>query len=179
MPDTPQNQAEYPQSRSQQPGVGWPIARAMAVISLVTAAVLDAAVGPYSGKETGATALLRARLDSFSPGDLLVADRDFCSFFLIALLLGRGVQCGARMHRRRHVDFRRGRRLGPRDHLIVWTKPQRPQWIDEATSVALPEKLELRELRFEITRPGDRTTQITTATTLTDATVYMESDIAE
>ena len=119
MPDTPENQAEYPQSRSQKPGVGLPIARALAIVPLGTAAVLDVAVGPYSGKETGETALLRSRLDAFSPGDLLVADRYFCSFFLIALLLGRGVQSCARRHQKRHVDFRRGRRLGPHDHLII------------------------------------------------------------
>jgi hypothetical protein len=179
MPDTPENQAEYPQSRSQKKGVGLPIARSLAILSLATAAVLDVATGPYSGKETGETALLRSRLDAFSPGDLLVADRYFCSIFLIALLLGRGVQSCTRMHQNRHVDFRRGRRLGPRDHLVVWTKPQRPRWMDQATYDALPETLQLRELRFEVTRPGYRTTQITIATTLTDADVYTKSDIAE
>ena len=90
MPDTPENQAESPQSRPQKPGVGLPIARGLAILSLATAAVLDVAAGPYSSQETSETALLRTRLESFSPGDLLVADRDFCSFFLLALLLGRG-----------------------------------------------------------------------------------------
>ena len=179
MPDTPENQAEYPQSRSQKKGVGLPIARGLAVLSLATAAVLDVAIGPYSGKETGETALLRARLDAFSPGDVLVADRYFCSIFLIALLLGRGVQSCTRMHQKRHVDFRRGRRLGPCDHLVVWTKPQRPRWMDQATYDALPETLVMRELRFDVTRPGYRTMQITIATTLTDADVYTKEDLAE
>ncbi len=79
MPDTPENQAEYPQSSSQKKGIGFPIARCLAILSLATAAVLEVAIGPYSGKETGETALLRTRLESFSPGDLLVADRYFCS----------------------------------------------------------------------------------------------------
>ena len=179
MPDTPENQAEYPQSRSQKPGVGLPIARAMALLSLSTAAVLDVAVGPYSGKETGETALLRSRLDSFSPGDLAVFDRYFCSFFLLAMLLGRGVQSCTRMHQKRHVDFRRGRRLGPRDHLVVWTRPQRPQWMDQATYDAIPETMKLRELRFHVSQPGRRTTEITIVTTLTDATVYTKEDLAE
>ena len=179
MPDTPENQAEYPQSRSQKKGVGLPIARAMAILSLATAAVLDVALGPYSGKETGETALLRTRLESFSPGDLLVADRDFCSFFLLALLLGRGVQSCTRMHQKRHVDFRRGRRLGTRDHLVVWTKPQRPTWMDQATYDALPVTMVLRELRFHVSQPGRRTTEITVATTLTDANVYSKADLAE
>ena len=179
MPDTPENQAESPQSRSQKPGVGWPIARAMAILSRATATVLDVAVGPSSGQETGETALLRSRLDSFSPDDLLVADRDFCSFFLLALLLGRGVQSGTRMHQQRHVDFRRGCRLGKRDHLVVWTRPQRPQWMDRATYDTIPETMELRELRFHVSQPGCRTTEITIATTLTDAAVDTKADIAE
>ena len=179
MPDTPENQAEYPQSRSQKKGVGLPIARCMVILSLATAAVLDVAIGPYSGKETGETALLRARLDSFSPGDLLVADRYFCSFFMVAMLLGRGVQSCTRMHQKRHVDFRRGRRLGARDHLVVWTKPQRPTWMDQETYETIPETMTLRELRFQVIQPGYRTHEITIVTTLTDAEVYTKADIAE
>ncbi len=179
MPDTPENQAEDPQSRSQKPGVGLPIARGLAILSLATATVLDVASGPYSGKETGETALLRTRLDSFSPGDLLVADRDFCSFFLIALLLGRGVQSCTRMHQKRHVDFRRGRRLGKYDHLVVWTRPQRPKWMDPATYETIPATMTLRELRFQMVQPGSRTKEITIVTTLTDAEVHTKADLAE
>ncbi|MCX7419150.1 MAG: IS4 family transposase [Planctomycetia bacterium] len=186
MPDTPENQAEYPHSSSQKPGVGLPIARCLGILSLATAAVLDVAIGPYSGKETGETALLRTRLDSFSPGDLLVADRYFCSFFLVAMLLGRGVQSCTRMHQRRHFDFRRGHRLGTRDHLVVWTKPQSPQWMDPATYETIPELMTLRELlmtlrelQFPVIKPGYRTQQITIVTTLTDTEVYSKADIAE
>ena len=50
MPDTEKNQAEYPQNPAQKPGLGFPIARAVAVISLTTACVIDAAMGPYAGK---------------------------------------------------------------------------------------------------------------------------------
>ena len=133
MPDTLQNQAEYPQQKSQPEGVGLPIARATVILSLATACVIDLAIGPYSGKETGETALLRKLLGSFVSGDVAVMDRYYCSFMMIALLLGRNVEVCARMHQRRHVDFRRGRRLGKYDHIIVWTKPQRPAWMDQAT----------------------------------------------
>ena len=129
MPDTPQNQAEYPSPKSQKKGVGLPIARATVILSLATACAIDMAIGPYSGKETGETALLRELLSSFVSGDVAVMDRYYCSFMMIALLLGRNVDVCARMHQRRHVDFRRGRRLGKYDHIIVWTKPQRPTWI--------------------------------------------------
>ncbi|MCZ6699704.1 MAG: IS4 family transposase, partial [Planctomycetota bacterium] len=138
MPDTPENQTEYPQQKSQKKGVGLPIARAVAILSLATACVTDMTIGPYAGKETGETALLRQLLGSFIPGDVAVMDRYYCSFMMIALLLERNVDVCARMHQKRHVDFRRGRRLGKYDHIIVWIRPQRPKWMDQATYDTIP-----------------------------------------
>ncbi len=179
MPDTPANQAAYPQPRTQKPGVGQPIARACAIVSLAAGCVLAAAVGPYRGKETGETALLRGLLDAISPGDLVLFDRYYGSFLMIALLLSRGVDVCTRLHQCRQADFRRGTRLGHDDHLIVWTKPPRPEWMDEATYRALPETLELRELRYEVQTPGFRVGHITVVTTLTDAAVHSAEEIAE
>jgi hypothetical protein len=139
---------------------------------------LDLAIGPYAGKETGETALLRQLLDSFAPGDVAVMDRFYCSFMMIALLLDRQVQVCARMHQRRHVDFRRGRRLGKYDHIIVWTKPPRPDWMDQDLYDAIPDSLEMREIRYNIVEPGRRTKTITIATTLTDPK-YTKEDIAQ
>jgi hypothetical protein len=149
------------------------------ILSLATAGALDLAVGPYSGKETGETALLRELLGAFVSGDVAVVDRFYCSFMMIALLLGQNVQVCARMHQRRHVDFRRGRRLGKYDHIIVWTKPQRPTWMDQATYDAIPEVLEMREIRYNVVQPGYRSQTITIATTLTDAQAYSKEDIAQ
>jgi hypothetical protein len=179
MPDTPTNQAAYPQSRTQKPGVGQPIARVCAIVSLATGCVLAAAVGPYRGKETGETALLRELLASFAAGDVALFDRHYCSFLMMALLLSRGVHVCTRMHQCRHVDFRRGKRLGHDDHLIVWTKPPRPDWMDEATYNTMPDQLELRELRYEVHRPGFRVSRIIIATTLTDAALHTAEDIAQ
>jgi len=179
MPDTVENQAEYPQMKTQKPGVGFPIARAVAILSLATACVTDLAVGPYAGKETGETALLRQLLDSFEPGDVAVMDRFYCSFMMMALLLKHDVQVSARMHQRRHVDFRRGRRLGKYDHIIVWTRPSQPTWMDQETYDTIPETLEMREIRYSIVEAGFRTQTITIATTLTDAEQYSKEDLAE
>ena len=179
MPDTEKNQAAYPSPKTQKKGVGLPIARAAVILSLATACAMDLAVGPYSGKETGETALLRQLLRSFVFGDVAVVDRFYCSFMMIALLLSNNVQVCARMHHRRHVDFRRGRRLGKYDHIIVWTKPQRPTWMDQATYDALPDTLELREIRYNVVQPGYRSKTITIATTLTDAQAYSKEDIAQ
>jgi hypothetical protein len=80
MPDTPANRESFPQNPAQRPGVGLPIARVCAVLSLATACVCDVAIGPYEGKETGESALLRQLLESFEDGDVVVFDRDYCSY---------------------------------------------------------------------------------------------------
>ena len=179
MPDTPKNQAVYPQQKAQTPGVGLPIARAVAILSLATACVMDLAIGPYKGKETGETALLRSMLGSLAADDVAVMDRYYCSFMMIALLLSQGTQVCARKHQRRHSDFRRGRRLGKYDHIIVWTRPARPEWMDEETYAQIPETLELREIRYNIVEPGRRTRTIDVITTLVDADEYSKEEIAE
>lgn len=178
MPDTPKNQARYPQQKSQKPGVGLPIVRVAAILSLATACVTDLALAPYQGKRTGETALLRSMLSSLSTGDIAVMDRYYCSFMMIALLLSQGTQTCARKHHLRHSDFRRGKRLGKYDHLIVWTRPTRPEWMDAETFARIPKVLTLRELRFNIVVPGRRTRTIDIITTLTDADEYTKEDIA-
>jgi hypothetical protein len=179
MPDTPENQAMYPHPKSQKPGVGLPIARAVTILSLASACAMDLAIGPYKGKETGESALLRSILSSLAPGDIAVADRYYCSFMMIALLRLQGTHTCARKHHLRHSDFRRGKRLGKYDHIIVWTRPKRPEWMDEETYARIPETLELREIRYNIVERGRRTQTIDIITTLVDADKYSKEDIAE
>jgi putative transposase len=179
MPDTKANQDEYPQQASQKEGIGFPIARACVILSLATACAMDLAVGPYVGKETGETALLRSLLDSLQAGDVVVADRFYCSFMMIALLLSRGVDVCARLHQRRHVDFRRGKRLGKYDHLVEWKRPAKPPWMDEDTYALIPEKLVLREMRFNVFQPGYRVQALTIVTTLTDPEAFTAEEIAQ
>ena len=179
MPDTQANQDEYPQQASQKEGIGFPIARACVILSLATACAMDLAVGPYAGKETGETALLRSLLDSLQAGDVVVADRFYCSFMMIALLLNHGVDVCARLHQRRHADFRRGKRLGKDDHLIEWKRPSKPPWMDEAVYALIPEKIVLREIRFNVFQPGYRVRTLTVVTTLTDPQAFTAQDIAQ
>jgi len=179
MPDTPENQARYPQQKAQKPGIGLPIARAVVIVSLATACAMDLAMGPYKGKETGESALLRSMLGSLATGDIAVMDRYYCSFMMIALLLGQGTQVCARKHHMRHSDFRRGKRLGKYDHLIIWTRPQRPTWMDEETYAKIPETLELREIRYNVVERGRRTRTIDVITTLVDADEYTKEEIAQ
>ncbi len=179
MPDTPANQRRFPQIGAQKPGVGLPIARACAVLSLATASLCDLAIGPYEGKQTGETALLRELLGTFHEKDVVVFDRYYCSFMMLALLSLRGLRVCARVHHLRHSDFRRGRRLGPGDHLIAWTRPQRPQWMSQDQYDRIPETLTLREVKFDVKVPGYRVRSLTIVTTLTDPKVYSREDLAE
>ena len=179
MPDTADNQQVFPQIRAQRPGVGLPIARTCAVLSLATACVCDLAIGPYEGKETGETALLRTLLDTFDERDVVVFDRYYCSFMMLALLAQRGLHVCARRHQCRASDFRRGRRLGPGDHLITWMRPPRPRWMSAPQYDRIPETLTLREVKFQVTVPGRRTESITIVTTLTDPQTYSREDLAE
>ena len=179
MPDTEANQRAFPQPGSQAPGVGFPIARACAILSLATACVCDVAIGPYEGKETGETALLREMLDRFDENDVAVFDRYYCSYMMLVLLSQRGVHVCTRQHQLRPTDFRRGHRLGPDDHLITWHRPQRPKWMSLEQYQRIPETLILRELQFDVTAPGRRTEHLIIVTTLTDPEAYSKEDIAE
>jgi len=178
MPDTDDNQKQFPQQRTQRPGAGFPIARACVVLSLATAAVQDMNIGPYEGKQTGESALLRGILDCLHPGDVAVVDRSFCSFLLLALLRIRGIHFCARLHQRRPVDFRQGRRLGPDDRLVMWIRPKRPAWMSEEQYEQIPETMTLRQVRFQVTEPGKRTEELVVVTSLTDPEEHPAEAIA-
>ncbi len=179
LPDTPENQQAYPQPDTQKPGLGFPMIRMVVLLSLATAALLGMGFGPYQGKETGETALLRQLLGEVPAGDILLADRYYCTYWLVALAQARDLDVVFRLHHLRAYDFRRGQRLGKDDHLATWHKPQRPDWMDEATYGAIPEHLTVREVRYQVRTPGFRVDELVIATTLTDAALYAQEDLAD
>ena len=150
MPDTPANQAVYPQPCSQSPGVGFPQARLIAVICLATGAALDAAIGAFSGKGSGELGLLRTLGAAFERGDVMLADAHYCNYFLIATQLGAGVDVLFEQHGARISDFRRGQSLGSRDHLVNWRKPaHRPDWMSVEQYAQFPAELRVREVKVK------------------------------
>jgi hypothetical protein len=179
LPDTPENQKRYPQPATQKPGLGSPLLRAVVVLGLATAALQGLALGPYQGKESGETALFRTLLELVPPGTLVLADRYYCSYFMLALLLAQGAEAVLRLHQCRASEIQRGRRLGPDDYLVTWTKPARPAWMDEALYARLPAQLQLREVHHQVTRPGYRVDQLIVVTTLRDADRYSTNDSAD
>ena len=170
MPDTAANQADFPQSRTQKPGLGFPLARLVTIVSLSCGAVLDWAVGPCEGKQTGETALLWKLAQRLQRGDIVIADRYYAGYFLIAMLVQLGVDVVIRQHQRRHTDFRRGQRLGAKDHLVSWLRLQRPSWMDADTYASMPEILRMREVNIG---------GWTLVTTLVDAKEVSKRDVFE
>jgi hypothetical protein len=178
MPDTPENQAAYPQLDSQAPGLGFPIARLLVVFSLATGTVLEAAVGPYQGKQTSELALLRPILDRFQPGDIALADRFFSSYWTIAALQARGVAVVLRLHQARVVDFRRERRLGREDHLVSWTKPLHvPDWMSRAEYEAMPAQITVREHCVRVRDRTKRVRNLVLVTTLVEGATYPAEEL--
>ena len=154
MPDTPDNQAAYPQPPAQKSGLGFPLLRLVALVSLATGLLRDAAVGPYAGKEAGETALLRELFGRLQAGDVVLADRFYCGWFMIALLQELNVDLVVRLHQLRKADFTRGQRLAPGDHIVEWPRPPRPDWMDEATYARMPATL--RSARSRSAGEGSR-----------------------
>lgn len=178
MPDTQANQHVFPQAKTQAPGVGFPIARIVAIISLATGAVRDLAMGSYQGKQTGENSLFRTLWDGLQSGEIVVGDRHFASFFGIAPLVERGVDGLFPMHQRRQYDFRRGTQLGIEDHVVFWDKPQRPSWMSQDLYDQLPDRLPMRELRVRVTQPGYRVTELVLVTTMLDPLEYTKEELA-
>jgi hypothetical protein len=147
LSDTEENQAAYPQPASQREGLGFPIMRLVVLLCLASGALLDAAEGPCKGKGGDEQTLLRSLLGNLQAGDVLLGDAYFPTYFLLCELARLGVdgvfeQYGAR---RRSTDFSTGERLGAKDHLIVWTKPKRPDWMSPQQYADVPDTLTVRE----------------------------------
>lgn len=178
MAGSEENQKAYPQMTSQKPGCGFPIARMVGVFSLATGAINHMAMAPYKGKQTGETSLLRIILGCISPGRILLADRYYASFWLLAAGEMRGVDLFARVHHLRKVDFRRGLKQGYLDQLVVYRKPQRAKWMSEAEYATFPDMIFVRHLKYKVEQRGFWTREITLATTLIDADIYEADELA-
>ena len=180
MPDTPKNQAAYPQVYNQKPGLGFPIARVCTIMSLSCGAVLDLGISRYAGKGQGELSLLRKMWDILSPGDILLTDALMSTWYEMLTLKQRGVDSVSRLNKAtRRADFRRGKRLGKDDHIVRWPKPS-PMIasLDWATYKNLPDYLEVRETRVRVEQPGFRTKEIIVVTTLLDPEAATKEDLA-
>lgn len=179
LPDTQKNQRAYPQPGGQKPGCGFPLMKIVGVFSLATGVLLDYAKGHKHQHELG---LLHRLIDTFKPGDLALADRGFSTYTLMALLLLRKVHSLFRLHHARPKDFRKGKRLGKNDRLLLWRKPddwQKPRYMAKALWQLLPKELSVRMVRFTLGIPGYRTQSVTLITTLLDPNLFPAAELAQ
>jgi len=203
MPDTPVLQEQYGQPGGQKPGCGFPVAKLLGLFDASSGMILDLLDEPLRTHEMSKISSL---LPLLMNGDVLVGDRGFCSYPHLALLLERGAQGVFRLHQRYIVEFRpksrarsRARRrerwrrrrakgrtasrflrwLGECDQVVQWYKPtQRPSWMSRVEFDALPETIEVRELRFRVSDTGCRTKLVTLVTTLLDGRRYTKAKLA-
>src|SRR3954464_15907065 len=151
MPDTRENQRACPQVYNQKPGLGFPIARLGALISLACGAVVDLGFCQYAGKGQGEVSLLRRLWDSLRPGDVLLTDALLANWANFVMLKERGLELVGRLNKaHRTADFRRDKRLGHDDHLVQWPNPTSIRSLDRREYNALPESVTVREARIHV-----------------------------
>jgi hypothetical protein len=178
MPDTPLNQACYPQPSEQKKGCGFPVMKFAGVFSLSTGLWHLLAYGNLRNHER--TLFHRLWDELCRRFDLILGDCGFTSFADMYLLKQRGVDTVLRQHQMRTADFRRGKRLGHHDHLVIWRKPPcRPDWVSPEVYAAMPAEWTVRELKVLVTVKGFRTQVYVIVTTLLDPVRYPPSALAE
>lgn len=170
--DTPENQEEFPQNPSQKEGLGFPIIRGVSLISMITGLLFDVMLGPYAGKQSGETALLWQMLDQLQPGDTLVADCFYCSYWLIAACQNKGVHIVMKNHDKRDDNPLGARRIDKHQRVTKWLRPKRPDWMSEQEYDELPEQIEIRLVDVIIEQAGFRSKKYTIATTMVETKVY-------
>jgi len=169
MPDTEENQASYPQPEVQKPGLGFPLARLMVLLSLASGACLDLAMAPYAGKGTGETTLLRQMYGSLQRGDVLVADALFDNYFLSWELRQRGIDLVARVQAERVGS--RTVECRPDGDIIVWQRPGLPRGMSWQTYCGYPETMTMRQVSVDARDKNNRAEQFKVITTILDATI--------
>jgi hypothetical protein len=169
MPDTPENQASYPQPSTQQPGVGFPLARIAVLLSLATGACHDLAIAPYEGKGTGETTLLREMYGSLKPGDVVLADALFDNYFLVCELRDLGIDLVARAQYERVGSQAVQRR--PDGEILVWQRPNKPHGMRGEQYRRYPTSLVMRQVSVDAHDRNNRAERFKVITTILDASI--------
>jgi hypothetical protein len=105
-PDEPVLQDLWPQPAAQRPGCGFPAIKLLGRLDLVTGMIVHLTLMSATVHEMSQLPAVHAALRA---GDVLLADRGFCSFWHLAMLARSSVFALFRMHQRQVVDFTPGR----------------------------------------------------------------------
>jgi hypothetical protein len=169
MPDTEENQAMYPQPSTQQPGIGFPLARITVALSLATGACHDLAIAPYQGKGTGEKTLFRRMYDTLKPGDVVLADALFDDYFIACELCQRGIDLVARVQHERTGS--RIAQSGPDGDIIVWQRPNKPRGMTGEQYRRYPKQLVMRQVAVDARDKNNRVQQFKVLTTILDVSI--------
>ncbi len=167
-PDTPKNQAKYPQNPAQAEGLGFPLLRCVGLISMTTGLLIDLAVAAYSGKGTGETSLLRQLRASLRSGDVLVADCYYCTYWLIVMCREIGVELVMKNHHKREDYPHDAHILNERERTAIWQRPQRPKWMSKKAYRKIPDSVTVRLCDFRPQQSESRCERFTVTTTMLD-----------
>ena len=178
MADTPLNQAAYRQQNVQAPGCGFPIMRVLAFFCLGAGLITHWATGTWYQHELS---LLGQLLPHLGPKDVLLGDRGFGNYSVLAQCARRGVHAVFRANTaKRRIDFRGGKRLGPGDRLVTWKRgPKMPTYLDPAEWALWPLTLEVRVVKLSVRLRGMRTRQLILVTNLLDPVRYPAAALGE
>jgi len=177
MPDTPENQQAYPQSSTQAPGCGFPIAKIGVLFSLTTGTAIALV---FDVLNTHDVKLARRLYEFIHPNDVLLGDRAFCAYADLVFVKNRQADVVFRKHQGRKQELRRGKIVGSHDKLVVWHKPKTcPKGLTKEEFAELPLTLTVREVNYYIAIPGVRTQQVSLITTLLDSQVYSTLDLVK
>jgi Transposase DDE domain len=176
LPDTEENQELYPQPKFQRPGCGFPLMKLMVISSLRSGAVMHTVKGNYYQNEMR---LFHAARPSLAPRDIVIYDRAAGHFVGAVQVRAQDADLISRVAVRK-IDWRKGRRLGPDDRLVTWTKGRKkPKYLTEAEWDLLPAALAVRVIRVRVSQKGCRTRELTLVTTLLDPKLYPAEEIAQ
>ena len=164
MPDTPKNQAMYPQPPQQATGLGFPLARIAVLLSLATGACHDLAIAPYQGKGTGETNLFRRMYDTLKPGDVVLADALFDDYFIACELCNRGIDIVARAQYERTGSWAAESR--PDGDILVWQRPNKPRGMTGEHYRTYPKHLLMRQVTVDARDKNNRVKQFNVVTTI-------------
>lgn len=176
LADTPKNRAVYPPSEPTDTPI-FPQLRLVVLFSLLSGTILAAAQGSLRVSEL---ALLHSLAAQLAAGDIVVGDRGFGSFPVIAWLKVHQIDFLGRTTRR--IDGRhRLRRLGPNDWLLSWTASSSctSPWLGPLVQALLPTQITVRAVKGSCYRKGFRVRQVTVVTTLLDSERYRAQDILQ
>jgi hypothetical protein len=176
-PDTPANRKQYRYPTGQKKGCGFPVAHALALFSLASGAILNVVTAACY---TAELVMFKTLWPVLQSGDILLGDRVFGCFALLAAMPLQGVDVVARLHQGRNLDLRRADKLGPEDWQITLHRPPiRPAYFKRSDWKRLPKTLRVRIIRSRLQIKGFRTRMIWIVTTLLDAKKYTRGAITD